>query len=184
MSKYFPKYMKRYSLITIIIALILLISSLILIKLSGITYYVVSGDSMLPTFKSGNILFVKKGSRNITDGNIIVFKKSSEWVNSSGKDTNNKTLIKRIVAVPGDEISYDTKTLSVNGKVVFDFEENNYKCEEQTNYTHILNDNEIFVMGDNALESADSKYFFCQDVKDFYVHPDQVKFAGQITFKI
>lgn len=123
-----------------IVTIILCILALIIGITFNIKYQIiiVSGDSMLPSLKSGNLVLIDKRSEEINYNDIIVFK-------------NDETNIKRIIALPGDSIELSNKHIFVNGVHIkpytYDGENKIYQLEED----------EYFVLGDNYLNSYDSR---------------------------
>lgn len=108
----------------------------------------VEGVSMNPTYYTGDVLFVNRLSEP-KRGDIVTFER------------NNKSYIKRIIALPGDTILIDNSKVYVNGEVISEdyineevFEGGNYEDNEYT-----LKEDEYFVMGDNRNYSLDSRKF-------------------------
>ncbi|MBJ8326260.1 signal peptidase I [Streptococcus pacificus] len=66
----------------------------------------VDGHSMDPTLSNGERLFVVKVAK-IDRFDIVV-----------AKEEGDKKIVKRVIGVPGDTISYDNDVLTVNGEVV------------------------------------------------------------------
>ena len=116
--------------------------------------FIVSGNSMFPTYKDRQLVF---GSRNyeyseLTPGVIVCFKyKSSE-------STHTIILIKRIVAKENDTLYIKDGILYVNDK------ESPYQFEPITN-AGILSEpytvphGYVFCMGDNRNHSSDCRDF-------------------------
>ncbi len=116
--------------------------------------FIVSGESMDPTYKNGEYLVIDEMSYNFNDperGEIIVFRYPED---------PSKFFIKRIIGLPGEtvEISYSDITITdADGEKQtlsesYLDEEFNYNTLEVT-----LTDNEYFVMGDNRPSSLDSR---------------------------
>ncbi len=102
---------------------------------------IVSGDSMKPTLKNGQVIIIDKTNFKIDSGDIVVFTLEGERV------------IKRVFGIPGDTIYLSEDGVIINGITIRPYE---YDGEEMS-YT--LKDDEFFVMGDNQFESADSRIF-------------------------
>ncbi|MEC9290869.1 MAG: signal peptidase I [Pseudomonadota bacterium] len=93
--------------------------------------YRIPSSSMVPTLEIGDFLFVNKYTYGLnipfTDktffekapkrGDIVVFKREAPELPGSFMGLGPTFFIKRIVAVPGDKISYEGKFLSINGEV-------------------------------------------------------------------
>lgn len=131
--------------------------------------FYVSGSSMEPTLKEGEAIILKY-QKEVENDNIAVVRKPSLWGDSTTKNDSSKSpmyrelLIKRIVALPGQELTIDKEGVHVDGELVRSFAENNYRCErleETPRYTHTLTNNQIFVMGDNMNHSFDSLAAYC-----------------------
>lgn len=118
----------------------------------------VRGNSMLPTFRNGQIILVDTRKSAWKFGDVIVF-------TPQHSSTNNEFMIKRVIGTGGDvvAINYDSKSVSVNG---------NELDEPYVNHTSIAYSHEInvtgvvvfsipagsfFVMGDNRNRSLDSR---------------------------
>ena len=142
----------------VITAILFLVISLTLVFLFNSFYslYSVLGPSMEPTLSSGQSIVLAKDNA-LKHNRIIVFHKPSEWGITQGKDD---VFIKRIYAIPGDTISFENETFSVNGTKKYTLP-TGYSCISVSKYSHVLKENEIFVMGDNVSQSLDSRRVFC-----------------------
>ena len=117
-------------------------------------HYRVRGDSMAPTYMEGDILSVGRSSstgRSPSRGDVVVF--------LDPRDSSSRFL-KRVVAVPGEEVGFVEGTLLVNREPLGE------------PYLHglpptlglgsdswVLEDDEFFVLGDNRARSTDSRDF-------------------------
>lgn len=118
--------------------------------------FIVSGASMYPTFSSGQFLIVDRLTYRFEEpkrGDVIVFQYPND---------PRVYFIKRIIGLPGE-------TLSVKGGKVTAKSRDNpqgteisepYINNDRASYDEFernLDGNEYFVMGDNRLESSDSR---------------------------
>ena len=125
---------------------------------SGYSVVGVVGDSMNPTLKHGDTLILKQ-TANPTPGTIFVFNKPKTWTYVGLKDS---VIIKRVAAHPGDVLSFDGEAFFVNGEVAYALKEDDYECAAgEVGFEHQLTKSQIFVMGDNAPVSLDSRRIFC-----------------------
>lgn len=139
----------------IIIALVIVLAITLFIKPT-----IVKEESMLNTLQENNYLFVNKMAYKFKDhpqrGDIIVF--HSDLIN---EDTGKEMLlIKRVIGVEGDVISFKDNKLYVNGKPATE----NYLYNEppaERSYpngeTVTVGKDEVFVMGDHRSVSRDSR---------------------------
>ena len=107
--------------------------------------YIPSG-SMIPTINKGDHLFVSRvyNLDNIKRGDILVF--NSEEL--------NEKLIKRLIGLPGDEISIVDGQVSVNGeKLKEDYVKNNDDFSGEFK----VPEDKYFFLGDNREISLDSR---------------------------
>lgn len=105
----------------------------------------VSGPSMLPTYKNGEHVFVRKILNVYHRGDIIIAKKE------------NTELIKRLVGLPGDVIEFKHDNLYVNQKKVKYY---NYHGIKNNKYMEItLQKDEYLIIGDNFDISYDGREF-------------------------
>lgn len=118
--------------------------------------FIVSGSSMLPTFETGQYLIVDQVSYNFNDpdrGDIIIFR---------FKETPGKFLIKRIIGLPGETVKIegnDVFVKMVDSDEFVQIEEEYVVVEKGSTVEKSLGEEEYFVLGDNRLNSLDSRYF-------------------------
>lgn len=118
----------------------------------------VDGDSMEPTLSDGDYILLNKYS-DIERFDIVVFPPPDE------EDTQ---YIKRVIGMPGDSVEYHEDTLYIDGEVV---DETYLTAEDESFYSSgnyslltLLGVEEVpagqyFVLGDNRLNSRDSRSF-------------------------
>ena len=138
---------------TIIVALVISV----ILYLFVVTPHEVVGSSMYPTYKNGEYLMANKVKYRFTEpkrGDVIIFEYS---------DTQD--FIKRIIGLPGEEVSLIDGRLYINGVPL---DETNYLDSSiYTNGDDFLKegqtvkvpDGEYFVCGDNRQRSSDSRAF-------------------------
>lgn len=139
---------------------ILILGGVILIRSFIITPVIVSGNSMKPNLHNGEVLLEKKIGYNhssIKRFDIVVIK------------TGNEEIIKRIIGMPGEHISYKNNKLYINDKIVketFKFRNTeDFNLEEICNCTSIP-EGKYLVLGDNRPISKDSRTIGLVDEKD------------------
>lgn len=129
-----------FAVLIVVAAIAVLISTLFLPVIQ------VSGDSMEPTLKDGDILLLIK-TKNFDRGDLCCI----SW--------QNKMLLKRVVGLPGDEINIDSDgVVSVNGKVLdepYASEKSLGECDVQFPLT--VPEDSLFVLGDKRATSVDSR---------------------------
>ncbi|WP_407856052.1 signal peptidase I [Enterococcus hailinensis] len=127
----------------------------------------VTGNSMDQTLAQGDMVLIEKFSK-IKRFDVIVFQQPDGTI-----------YIKRVIALPGDEVRYEHDQLYVNNKKIAEpFLTNNrqqdhqvspyttdFKLEDLTGKTKLPTD-EYFVLGDNRRISKDSRSFGTVDSAD------------------
>jgi len=163
----------------VIASLIIAFSFVKFMEYNDLVIVTVSGGSMEPTYYSGDTFLLKK-EESFLKNDLILFDTPKSW-ESVGLD--DESIIKRIIAVPGDTLTFENNTFYVNDEEVFTFNGTNTVCDNPlSNYSHTLVDDEIFVLGDNYPHTFDSRAVFCLGVKDFYVHSSDVKAYGKMRW--
>jgi signal peptidase I len=124
---------------------LLILVIVIVIKFFVITPIKVNGPSMNPTLKDGDIMILDEISyrfKKIKRFDIVVVK------------YKNENLIKRVIGLPGEKISYQGDKLYINGKYI----KENFTHKLTNDFTTItIAKNSYFVMGDNRPNSMDSR---------------------------
>lgn len=131
------------------ISFIIIILAIILVRLFIVTPVRVDGPSMNDTLHDGDILLLDKYDNKYERFEIVVF------------NYNGERLIKRIIGLPGEVVSYKNNRLYINGNEIEDNYGLGYTEDfelKNLNLTKIP-DNEYLVMGDNRNDSLDSRYF-------------------------
>jgi len=115
----------------------------------------ITGDAMLPTISNGDVVLVNRTAYSIRRprlGDLVVIRAQA---NPSAND-----MIRRVVAVAGDEVIITDGKLSVNGEVI-DTEgigvltPIDFSGTASTTFT--IREGQFFVLGDNTANSIDSR---------------------------
>ena len=169
----------RFFLATTAIATVVGGLLFLLIKLAGISLFAIEGPSMEPTIQDGDSIILRKTPEPVR-GELIFFHKPESWGSPGLSDADsNRVLVKRVVGLPGDELAYSEGALLVNGEVVADL--SSYDCNPaEATYRHTLTSEELFVLGDNAAASLDSRRVFCDGDEPFYVSPERAIAYGHL----
>ena len=113
----------------------------------------VEGTSMLPMLEDQDRLVINKFAYHFTEihrGDVVVFRYPHD---------ETKSYIKRVIALPGDDLKIDHGVVSVNGK---DLQEPYVPAMYQDDRSQpemTVPDGEYFVMGDHRSISSDSREF-------------------------
>ena len=132
------------------IIIYILLIGIVLVFCSKFQITRVSGQSMEPTLRNRQIVLVEKCKEKYETNNIITF-----------TSNNYGVCVKRIKGVSGDTIELKNGKIYRNG-----IELSGYVCDEESAQTFILKENELFVLGDNANESIDSRLYGPINVSD------------------
>ena len=120
----------------------------------------VSGSSMYPNVLDGEIGFTSVISKNVSGidrFDIVVI----------DSDRVTVDLIKRVIGLPGEEISYCNEQLYINGEpLAEEFLDTPYYQQIKANgqmytmdFSYQLGENEYFCLGDNRPVSSDSRVY-------------------------
>lgn len=125
----------------------------------------INGNSMDPTLKEGEIVFLRQ-TKEIETGDVIGFY------------YGGRVLLKRVIGSAGDRIDIDKEgNVSVNGREIDEpylTEKSLGKCE--LDFPYIVPDGMVFVLGDNRSVSIDSRIKAIGCVQE-----DQI--AGKVIFR-
>lgn len=123
------------------------------------SFHQVVGNSMSPVLKDGDIAILSK----------ITYKVSKVKRNDvvALKTTDGKVYVKRIIGLPGENISYMDNILYINGETYGenflndDVETNNFMfediCSKEDCPNGVIPDDMYLVLGDNREDSLDSR---------------------------
>lgn len=136
-----------------LIPYVVIVVVVVIIRSFIVTPVVVSGDSMVPSLKDGQLLLLNKLSYQFNDisrFDVVVVK------------VGKNEIIKRVIALPNETVEYKDNELYINGKVVksdYNFETDDFELKE-------VPTNKYFVLGDNRKVSSDSRIIGMIDKED------------------
>ena len=138
-----------------ILSYVIIIVVVLLIKEFIITPIRVNGASMDKTLQNKDIMLLDKISYRFTDikrFDIVVIKLEDEYI------------IKRVIGLPGEMVSYKDNKLYINGEQV----KEDFKHEDTNDFTldEEIPEGYYFVMGDNRPISLDSRVLGLIQEKD------------------
>ena len=113
----------------------------------------VEGTSMLPMLEDQDRLFINKMAYRVGEihrGDVVVFLYPRD---------HSKSYIKRVIALPGDDLRIDHGQVYVNHKEVVEKYVPMRYSDERSQPEMVLSPNEYFVMGDHRSISSDSREF-------------------------
>ena len=162
------RYIEKYrSTIRSTVSILITVAALaILVANFLIPAFQIYGNSMTPTLTEGEIVLALKGDDYET-GQLIAFY------------YNNKILVKRVIAGPGDWVDIDEEgNTYVNNQLLdepYVFEKSLGDCNIELPYQ--VPENRIFVMGDHRSVSVDSRNSSIGCVS-------QEQIAGRLVFRV
>ena len=125
----------------------------------------VDGQSMTPNLDDGQMLLVNRNAYESVDlqgnvfypfdpperGDIIVFNPPTQ---------SDKPYIKRIIGLPGDEVTFSNGQVFVNGELLDeDYIQDRTRCGRNDYCDVVVPEGQIFVLGDHRSNSSDSHVF-------------------------
>ena len=144
----------------IIGSIALVVALFVLLRTFVFQAYAIPSGSMEQTIMTGDMVFSEKISYHFGDpqqGDIITFE---------DPEIPSRILIKRVIATEGQTVDLQNGHVVVDGEVLNESYTNglpSYPLNTAPgviiNYPYTLGEGELWVMGDNRTNSADSRYF-------------------------
>lgn len=127
-------------------------------------FYTIPSESMEDTLLVGDKVIATQmwlHGNNVNRGDVIVFTDPGGWLD--GKEAGGH-LCKRVIGLPGDTITVDDNgNILVNGKRISEpYLRKGMRGSEMQFSVHVTPGN-VFVLGDNRTDSADSRYHMDDD---------------------
>ena len=131
-----------------IIVIAVIIALAFLLKTKYITVATVPSDSMESTINRGEIVIGVRKAWQIKCGDIVIFR-------HPGKP---QAYIKRVIGIPGDTVTIVKGQVYINGKLLDEpYVKDNWDTTGEIQ-VYKVKSGEYFVLGDNRLNSEDSRY--------------------------
>lgn len=143
------RYKQRYNSVlrSTVFSLITVAAVAVLVATLWLPVLQIFGSSMTPTLQDGDIIFSVKSSE-LVPGDIVAFY------------YNNKILIKRVVATPGDWVDMDPDgTVYVNGRELEEpYLQEKHFGDADIELPYQVPEGKFFVLGDHRATSVDSRH--------------------------
>ena len=124
-------------------------AAIVIVRAFIFEFLIISGDSMNPTLAHGDRILVSKlayRSRGPEKGDIVAFKMGL------------RTIVKRVVSVPGDVVEVRNDQLYCNGRA-FASAPGSHNPHRRPYGPIEVRNRHVFVVGDNMVLSVDSRDF-------------------------
>jgi len=132
---------------TIMPLLVVLCVLLVVLRLFGVLVICVKGDSMEPTYKSGELHLIAKSSE-YKQGDVVAVQ------------VDDMTILKRIIAIEGDVLEIYHHCVFVNDELIEPYiTGENWNDLGEYDTCQTIGPNKIYLMGDNRNTSGDSRHF-------------------------
>ena len=114
----------------------------------------IQGESMMPNFKSGELVIVEKisymNNKPIQRGDIVAAR--------FPVDPTKTRLIKRVIGLPGENVEVKDSYIYINGELLIEGYGPTYGTPPYSEIQKVtLKENEYFLCGDNRPNSSDSR---------------------------
>ena len=132
-------------------------SIIVVFRMFVVERVIVDGNSMSPSFSSGEVLFARKFNINAETVNrfsVVVIQ------------YNGRLKLKRVIGLPNETIQISNGRVIIDGQILQgDYGEKIINCGCAAE-KFMLGENEYFVMGDNRNDSTDSRVWGAINISD------------------
>lgn len=138
----------------------------------AIGFSLVKGDSMEPTLESGNLVLYNRLDKDYQRGDVV-----------SVRVPAGEYYVKRVIAIEGDTVDLKDGKVYINGSLLEEpyAEGETYEEAGAVVYPYTLEENQVFVMGDNREVSMDSRAFGA--VSERQIKGKLLLYAGKFFIK-
>ena len=148
-----PSLLGELVLLVVKIAFVAGFAAMVLVFLFGLTQ--VTDESMGPAVREGDLVVYYRLQKDYSAGDLVVV------------NDGERKEVRRVIAVAGDEVSFDEDGLVING-----YHQSEERIFTETlpytdgiTYPVVLGDGQVFVMGDNRPLSRDSRLYGPVDIE-------------------
>ncbi len=134
-----PWYKQKKCIIMMILIVILLFFNF------NYTIVMVVGPSMEPSYYDANLVIGQRNYQYLQRFDVVVIY----------SEVAQKTLIKRVIGLPGETIEYKDGYLYINGELI----EDRYNYGGTNDFCVTLDNESYYCLGDNRTNSADSRSY-------------------------
>lgn len=138
----------------IFVGLVAAVLLLVGLRVMNLGFYRVTGQSMEPTTRNGDLLLVTTVPFAPSHGDIVIL----GLLGDAGRVDD---IIKRVIGLPGDTIELRDGAVYVNGEKLAEpyLPGDSFTETGRARTSWRLGPDEYFVLGDNRAHSSDSRYF-------------------------
>jgi len=164
-------------------AFLIILVLFIFLRVSPYSLVNVHGPSMEPTLSSGDLI-VLHSTDKIERDQIAVFSLPEEW-KAEVSESTEANLIKRVVGLPGDRITFqgdevtvesDSESFSLNEPKIL-------ACGVPVGTELTVPQGSYFLAGDNRVQSFDSMAAWCAGLTPF-VPEDTIEINGGLSMRL
>lgn len=164
-------------------ALVIAIAFFGFFRLSPYKLVNVHGPSMEPTLSDGDLIVIQTTDK-ISRNEIAVFNLPEQWT-SKVLESTDSNLIKRVVGLPGDRITFG------DGKVAIESKDESFSlvepkivgCGLDVGEEITVPKGSYFLAGDNRVQSFDSMAAWCQGL-DPFVTAETIALHGELKIQL